>query len=557
MKQKKLAAVLLAGMFCCTGLAGCGDGGSTASSTDTGNTGAAASGASTAPAAEPAGDLTWDTADLSWRKDTSPVTFDCYIDFDWYALDTWGKDDVSKEITSRTGVSLNVTKSSDLNQLQVLLAADELPEMIFTTNQVERFMTQDVSYSFDELINEHAPEFMQLIDPVEIVNNTRDDGHFYTLRSHYNSSEAWADPRNLPSPGDSGLHVRQDIMEAIGNPKITSVEELRDVFATVKEKYPDMVVFQPHPTWADPFSEYYGFTSPTSTSLVDGKVIMNLAHPNFKDYMKYMNSLARDGYMSTEAYTYKPEQFIQVVRSGAVFCGSYNTSLSDETNLIFDQTNFDGRFVPVVAALTHEGKDDFAPLDSTTGWAYLFLSKKCKNPDRAIRYMEFLKSPEGDELTQWGIEGKHYTLTEDGLLQRPEGFENLKATDTGVGPWYFMASGLGEGVAVMSARVSTPDYATKCDLLEFRKSRYVRNPILSFATPVADSDEAVIKQKLVDLWTNSKVGIFSAADDAAFEAAFTEFESNCQKIGIEQLNEYYTECYNTAKAKYDAAGITF
>lgn len=559
MKKVKIISLLLAASIVSgTALVGCTGGTPSASSGGTASaTGSETSSQGTSSMTS-GGDITWETADLSWKKDTSPVTFDCYIDFDWYVIDTWGKDDVSKEITKRTGVTLNVTKSSDLNQLQVLLASDELPEMIFTTNQVERFMNTDTSFAFDDLIKEHCPEFMDLIDPVEIVNNTRDDGHMYTLRSHYNSAEAWADPRNLPSPGDSGLHLRQDIMDAIGNPSLTSLEDLEKIFATVKEKYPDMVVYQPHPSWGSPFAEFFGFTSATTASVqADGKVRMNLSHPNFKAFMQFQNKLIRNGYMSAEALTYKPEQFFQVVRSGNVFGAGYNTSLSDETNLIFDQTGIKAKFAPVSTALTHDGKDEFAPLDAATGWAYFFLSKKNKNPGRAINYMEFLKSPEGDQLTQWGIEGKHYTLTEDKLLKRPEGFEDLKATETGIGPWYFMASGLGEGVSVMSARVSTPQYATKCDLLEFRKSRYTRNPALAFITPVADSDEAIIRQKLVDLWTNTQVKIITATDDAAFDAAFDEYMSNCNKIGLDKLNEYYDKCYQEALKKYEAAGIKF
>lgn len=555
MKKVKIISLLLAtSIVFGIALVGCTGGTAGTSTTGTSSTTASQGDANTAVDK----DITWETADLSWKKDVTPVTFDCYIDFDWYGIDTWGKDDVSKKITELTGVSLNVTKSSDLNQLQVLLASDELPEMIFTTNQVERFMNTDISHAFDDLIKEHAPEFMNLLDPVEIVNNTRDDGHMYTLRSHYNSNAAWSDPRNLPSPGDPGLHVRQDIMEAIGNPAITSLEDLEKVFATVKEKFPEMVVYNPHPSWGSPFAEYFGFTSATTASVMaDGMVKMNIAHPNFKAFMQYQNKLVRNGYMSAEALTYKPEQFFQVVRGGNVFSAGYNTSLSDETNLVFDQTGVKGKFVPVTTALTHDGKDEFAPLDAQTGWAYFFLSKKNKNPDRAIKYMEFLKSPEGDELTQWGIEGTHYTLTGEGLLERPAGFADMKITETGVGPWYFMASGLGEGVATMSARVSTPEYATKCDLLEFRKSRYKRNPALAFITPVADSDEAIIRQKLTDLWTNTQVKILTAKDDAAFNAAFDEYMSNCGKIGIDRLNEYYDTSYKAALAKYEAAGIKF
>ena len=166
----------------------------------------------------PSAEVGPEEAGLSWQKDTSPISFTCYIDYDWYALDAWGEEDVSQEITKRTGVSLEVTKASDTTQLQVLLAADELPEIVFTANQVQRFENPDISYSFDELIEKHCPEFMDMIDPIEIVNNTADDGHFYTLKSHYNNEEAWADPRNLPSPGSAGFYVREDILQGNRQP---------------------------------------------------------------------------------------------------------------------------------------------------------------------------------------------------------------------------------------------------------------------------------------------------------------------------------------------------
>lgn len=129
-------------------------------------------------------EMEWTDPGLSWKQDTSPVSFTAYIDHDWYPVDTWGKDEVSQEITRRTGVSLEVTKSSDPQQLQVLLAADELPDLIFTDKQVERFYNSDLVWPWDELIKKYAPEFMHLIDPVEIVNNTAPDGHFYTLKTH-------------------------------------------------------------------------------------------------------------------------------------------------------------------------------------------------------------------------------------------------------------------------------------------------------------------------------------------------------------------------------------
>ena len=273
-----------------------------------------------------------------------------------------------------------------------------------------------------------------------------------------------------------------------------------------------------------------------------------------------MNSLVQDGLMSVEAYTYEPEQFFQIVRSGGVFSASYNTNLASDTNKnYYDANNIDAHLEPVVAALTHDGVDEYAPLDAATGWAYFFISKNCKTPDRAINFVEYLKSPYGDHLTQWGIEGKHYDLNEDGLLVRTDYYldkvEAGEANTLGVGPWYFMASGLGEAVSVSSSTLAYPEYATSdINLLKFRKEHYVRQPALAFTTPAADTDEFIIKTKLTELWNNSQVGLYSAAD---FESAYNEFMANCEQIGISKLNDFYTEKFQDALKKYEDAGITF
>ena len=100
-----------------------------------------------------------------------------------------------------------------------------------------------------------------------------------------------------------------------------------------------------------------------------------------------------------------------------------------------------------------------------------------------------------------------------------------------------------------------PEYATSdINLLKFRKEHYVRQPALAFTTPAADTDEFIIRTKLIELWNNSQVGLYSAAD---FESAYNEFVANCEQIGISKLNDFYTEKFQGALKKYEDAGITF
>jgi len=130
--------------------------------------------------------IKWKTEDLSWKKDTSPVTLSAFIDMSWYVVDTWGKDDISPIITEKTGVTLDITKATtgDSSQLEVMIASNQLPDLVYVENSImfDRLANSQYSLAFDELMKEYCPEFLQLLDPVEIANNTEEDGHFYSYQ---------------------------------------------------------------------------------------------------------------------------------------------------------------------------------------------------------------------------------------------------------------------------------------------------------------------------------------------------------------------------------------
>lgn len=527
--------------------AACSNGGQSSTSGSQAESGTAA--------AAPSGVASWDTA--SWKDDTSPITFTCYIDYDWYAVDTWGNDEVSQEITARTGVSLDVTKGSDLNQLGVLLASGDLSDIIFTANNVQRFEDPEVCAPWDELIPQYVPEMMELLDPIEIVNNTKADGHFYTLKTHYNNEEAWNDPRNLPSPGDPGLYFRGDILEAIGNPEIKSIEQLKEVFATVKDRSSELgidVIYNPHPSWQNALEEFFGITR---TPYVEGEQVHSWrSNPNWKEFLLFMNELYRDGYLYKEYLSSRPEDFFQRNRSGKTFAVTYNSGVASETNKIFDEQGIDGYFVPNTEALTVNGETRFQPVDGSVGWSSCFLAADSDKLERLIKYMEFLKSPEGDQLTQWGIEGKHYTLNEDNLLVRTDYYNSKTGAETGVGPWYFQASGLCEGVAVYSG-IANPDpvmagYAkTSVDLLSWRKQYYKRDPVLYFARPDTDTDEFMIEVKLADEWSKRNADIILADSAEAAATLYDEMMAYMESAGLGQLEEAITARYFDALKRYE------
>jgi putative aldouronate transport system substrate-binding protein len=498
-----------------------------------------------------------DFSNLTFNDDTSPITFSLYLDFDWYAKDTWGQDEVSQYITELTGVSFDAYKSSDLAELGVLLAADDLPDIIFTSYLVQRFEDYDVSYAWDELIAEYCPNFYEnaSVGEIEILNNTAADGHIYTFKTHFHY---WEDPLDYPSYGDSGLYVREDILQKLGmtTSDIDSLETLMDVYGQVYERREELgidVVFNPHPTWGSAIAEYMGVHS--SRWIDDeGNAHMAWSDPRQKEFLLYMNELYRKGYLYPDAYAVNPENFFSLNRSGTVFSATYNTGLATETNQIFYENGMEDKEFNSVLDITWKGEHMRRTYDSGIGWASCFISRNCPDPARAIKYMEFCKSHQGDALTQWGIQDVHYTLDEEGHVIRTPYYYEAEAKEpgsTGIGPWYLQGSGLGEGTVIASMMVQTnaselqlkwakPQY----DLLTYLKSTYVSAPYWYFARVASDTDEYTIQTKLDTYWRTTTTSIILCDDADQAAAMYDEMMEYMHANGLDDLEAAMTANYN-------------
>jgi putative aldouronate transport system substrate-binding protein len=482
-----------------------------------------------------------------WKKDTSPITFTMLIDHSWYPKDTWGKDEISQEITKRTGVNIELGKTTDSSQLQVLLAGDELPELVFTDNLVERFHSPNICYAWDELIEEYAPEFMDLITPLEIVNNTAPDGHFYTIRTHFSGDEDWADPRNLPSPGTANFNIRTDILEGLGNPRLESLEDLVDIYKKVKTKYPDMLIHVKRPNFSSAIAETMGLVPPTNPYSDGNKVYLGISDPGTIDYFRFVNNLVRKGYLDMETTTYELNQLTELANAGKIFAGE-NIKANNE---VFREKGQDYEMQTIENVLTYKGEIRYKMLDIGIGWSSFFITKKCKDPERAIRFAEFLKSPEGDELTQWGVEGVHYTLNEDGLLERPEKYASLQAQeDAGLGLWYFQASRLAEGISVTSRALSDPDQESLVKWLQNVKPYTERNFALFFAVPQAETKAMTMQAKIGDLIEKATPELFNASTDKELDQKFEGLYKACEEEGLKELEKGMTREYIKAKDRY-------
>ena len=596
MKKRLLAGLLVLCMVLALGLTACSGTNATTTTTaaadddaattttaaegDGETTTAAEGGEDETTAAEAGAPATWEN--LSWEKDTSPVTFSAYIDYDWYAVDTWGEDEVSKEITRLTGVSLEVTKGSDRAVLSTHLAAQELSDIVFTDNLPQRFEDPDVCYRWDELIQEHCPEFWDLVDPLEKINNQAADGHVYTFKTHYKDEADYADENAVGNFTNATISYRADIADKLGiATPFKTVEDLEAAFYTVKDKAADVgvqIVFNMHPSWSEILSYWMGCPQNNAQWDTESKSIkLRFRDEKWLEYYKLLNKWYREGILAQDYLGVRPEDFFSRNESNVTFAASYNWGYAKSLNSKLRSNNAGGKYDDlsqpvwqiIQGGLTYKGVDGLSEVsyDYGTGWSSCFISTNCENPGRAICYMEFLKSPQGDQLCQWGIEGVHFTLV-DGLPVKTEEWwartdEERSAAYCGIGPWYFQGSDRYEGIPNGPASVlNAADEWAKYDAEQDYQDRLIKkaacyedkNPAMSFARVESDDDEMAMYTKITDQWTKSIASMITADSEAACEQAWNEFQTYMENEGAAAVEAKMTERYVENLKRYQEAG---
>ena len=178
---------------------------------------------------------------------------------------------------------------------------------------------------------------------------------------------------------------------------------------------------------------------------------------------------------------------------------------------------------------------------ANTGWAGVFISKNCKDPEAAIKMIAYMNSVEGQHLALWGREGIEYELDEKGVPQFSDEWKEA-ATDeetmvTKYNNYYYMCTTeLDEAYTYYSG--IDPELS---DIFTKNYDKVANYPELSLAKPTSTSDMGIVYAKIQEARDAEYVKIYTATSEDEFEAAYQDYMELLNKIGVEDLNSYMTE----------------
>ena len=499
-------------------------------------------------------EITWDSEELSWKQNKEPVTFSLFHNMTWAPMDVWGKDHVSQQVTTDTGISFNVEIQSNDQQLATYVATGSLPDAVFVygSANIDLMENSEVSYAWDELIEQYAPEFYELLDETDIEMATKEDGHFYTLYTHVRNQEYWDDPTQGLSYGENVISFRQDIMEELGNPEIKTTEDFYNVLKAAKEKHPEIIAYL-QPDFNGTFlASCFGVDDASTqghTTIDDkGNAIWTYSDEEpITNYLKFANKLYREGLLSQEGLTYDQEQAKAAVMAGNVFCWAGQAYDVDQWNEALDAIEGNtAYYVALRNILTVDGQSLRSSTWGSAGFAGFYITKNCKDPARLIQLMEYMRSPYGDHLTQWGVEGLDYEMVNGYPVQ----YDTYTWKERGDNVWYFQATFSSENLKALGVALKNEKYGQMANLvLDFKPYWHYDVAIAMMSNAESNSYEGDIWTTMDNIRKNSLTAAIVCKTEEECDKAISDYFTAIKNAGLDDYNKFLNDQYQAIKAK--------
>ena len=417
MKRKVVSLMLVSAMVAGM-LAGCGsDSGSSkgGSSTETGSAAEASSSGETA-----------DDAD-----DKSPITFE-YFNADG-KNGNWDNP-VAKAITEATGVTLDVSypvasQGDAKEDVALMIANDEYPDMIYAKGSATDLYQAGALIDMTDQIEKYGPNIKKMYGAeLEKLKWSQDDPGIYQL------SYAGVNQKTLTTGGSCQIQWAALKENDYKYPK--TLDEYEKMIKSYLAAHPktedglDMIGITMSASdwhWMITLGNPAGLIADASPDngqwIIDDEYNVHYKHvtDEEKEYFKWLCRMYNEGILDPNFATQTDHDYIAKVASGRVVAitdAEWHYSQCEAT-LVADG-KVDQTYVGLPVTLREDQVEKALLYQGTTvGWG-IGITKSCEDPVRAIKFLDYLCSDEGQILYHWGIEGENYFLDDDGQPYRTD-----------------------------------------------------------------------------------------------------------------------------------------
>jgi putative aldouronate transport system substrate-binding protein len=494
---------------------------------------------------------------------STPIKFQWYINFSWFSRQ-WGQSKVSKYITQKTGVDVEfiVPAGNEAERLNAMIAGNTLPDLItlgWWEGQVGLMVDAGLVEPLNVLAEQYDPYFFKVADKDKLGWYTRNDGNIYGYPNASYTPSDYAKYQGKLTANETFL-VRKDMWEALGKPDMSTPEGFLAALRAAKEKFPTI---NGQPIIPLSFQE---FTDTGNTALQayllhflnmkpekDGKYEsfdLGVNDPEYVRWLKTFRQAAQEGLIPMDVFVDKRSQIEEKAAQGRYFCMMFqNWDMQAPQNALYAR---DPNMIYIAVDGPKNSRNDPPALagGGISGWTITLISKNCKDKARAIQFLSYLISEEGQMDTYFGILGDTYTVV-DGIPTLVPSVKEVNLTDKnkqeieiGVDYTYWMlmdTAWQGQWPVEYAPSLGQPQLWTRPYV-----TSYAQYDNLEMQP---GSDVALIFDEIQRRWGRDLPRLILAKTEAEFDSIWNDFQTFKTERGYARLQEEQTKLLAVNKNK--------
>lgn len=437
---------------------------------------------------------------------------------------------------------VSVPRASEASQLNISMAANEAPDIIFTYGYsiLYDFYAKGGLTDLSDYM-EKAPQLTKFLGK-DLLKEGRIDGKQILV------------PAKRLVRGQTGQLIRKDWLDALGMNIPTNIDEFYTVLKAFKEKDPGKNGDKNIP---------YGFAfhTPMFTDLIRNFITSDMTdkeitctpiilQDGFKEGLRFINKLYNEGLISPDfALDKDRKQYDSDVANGYV--GFINDDLgrplqAGGTYSVLKKSNPNAEFAALDTWTNKDGKH-LKTVYSLNGMYIAVPKVSEKNAENAMKYLNWMADDDVLKTLQYGFEGKNYKLDQNGI---PEVIDTKEANKT---HWY----NLGFDLALIVNGKYNPDPEKIIDMAatatiapDVYKENFkysIEDGFCAKVLPPTNENKSLLETTLSE--TENEIYVKGiTASEGAFDSVVDKLIAEYKKAGgneIKKINEeLYKQAYN-------------
>jgi len=313
-----------------------------------------------------------------------------------------------------------------LENMQIMFASGDIPDIV---TAFDNYLRADLAGSvengmympLDDLLEKNKASISNLMNaiPKNAWDEMKYEGKTYGIPSIY-----------LSVPARRATYIRKDLLDKFGLKIPKTMDEFVEVLRVFKKngvKYP----YAGREKWdyTDVFFGSFGVYKTSWNLNKQGELIPDMISPEMKAALKFHADLRKEGLMDPESLTTNGTEWNNKIFAGNVGVFDHNAN-SLPTWVSGIKANVPTAELALIPSPIgpggpggNQGMFKYSPVNQT-----IYINKNFKEPERFLKLLNTIASPEGQEFFNFGIEGEDYTK-KDGKIEYTYPTDALKSSE--------------------------------------------------------------------------------------------------------------------------------